>query len=363
MPALARGQENNQSILNWFITINGVLTDAYQVEYRIFDITTGLPGVQVFPSTSGTYENATNSPAKFSTGSYYAYDRTALRGYTPSVVASVGTHRIEWRWKISAAAPFQAGQEDFEVIVQSAGGSVDTYVSIADVRAEGLTNETDFPDEKILSYIETWQAFLERACRQWFVPKSLILEIDGTDSDTIHFGVPIISIDWIKINNSYCELSKLLYKVYDDKIMNIDRQNPRIKLVNTTDRSDIFTAPLDGRALIFRKGRKNQIVKGLFGYVESDGSVPKLIKRALLKLVVEKLAKPMTGYSSVFVPPILGSIASETTDEHSITYLQATKRPVGNGLSGITTDQEILTIIKMYRAPIGVATPANPSYR
>ena len=46
MPTLARGQENTPSILNWFISINGVLTDAYEVGYQIYDITGGLPGTQ-----------------------------------------------------------------------------------------------------------------------------------------------------------------------------------------------------------------------------------------------------------------------------------------------------------------------------
>ena len=45
MPALARGQENTPSIINWFITVNNVLTDAYEVGYQIWDITGGLPRV------------------------------------------------------------------------------------------------------------------------------------------------------------------------------------------------------------------------------------------------------------------------------------------------------------------------------
>jgi len=27
MPAIARGQENSPSLINWFVTINGILTD------------------------------------------------------------------------------------------------------------------------------------------------------------------------------------------------------------------------------------------------------------------------------------------------------------------------------------------------
>jgi len=107
MPALSRGQENTPSVLNWFITVNGVLTDAFLTQYRIMDITGGLPGTQVFPTTPGTYENVTAAPGKFAGGSYYAYDNGNAQGWTPDLLENIGTHRIEWQWQISPAAPLQ----------------------------------------------------------------------------------------------------------------------------------------------------------------------------------------------------------------------------------------------------------------
>jgi hypothetical protein len=364
MPALSRGQANTPSIINWFITVNGVLTDAYAVEYRIFDITAGLPGVQVFPTPAGTYEVVTAAPAKFSTGSYYAYDHLTALGYKPPLTEPVGTHRVEWRWKISGAAAWQADFEDFEVLVESSGSSVDTYISIQDVRDEGLS-ATTYPDAKVLSYIETWQAFLDRACRQWFLPKALVLQVDGTDSDAIHFGVPIISIDYVKLNGSPTALGTDLYKVYSEITYPDNRRNPRIKLIgDEMDDISIFSRPLGYGKLKFRKGRKNQEIKGVFGYVEADSSVPKLIKRALLKLVIEKLTVPLYGTSSAPVPALVGSILSETTDGPSREYGQAggETKPRAAGLLGITNDPEILGIVKLFRAPIGVATPAHPSF-
>jgi len=368
MPALARGQENTTAIINWFITVNGILTDAYEVGYRIFDITGGLPGAQIFPTTPGDYEEVGTGAGHFSVGSYYAYDNGNTQGWTPSLTESIGTHRIEWRWKISAGAPFQASFEDFEVLVESGGSSADTYISITDVRNEGLTDVVAYPDNKVLAAIETWQAFIDRACRQWFVPKALILQVDGTDSDAIHFGVPIIAIDYIKINDSDTELDPSLYKVYSAVRYPNDRQNPRIKLVST-DEVGIYVQPLTYGDLIFRKGRKNQEIKGTFGYVEEDGSVPKLIKRAHLKLVIEKLTNPIyvadPASMPVSPPPLVGPLLEEVTDGHKIKYAQAggKLRERAPGLSGITNDQEILDIVKLYRAPLGVATPAHLSIR
>lgn len=367
MPSLSRGQENSASELNWFITVNGILTDMYLVEYRIFDITAGTPGTQIFPVVEGNYEDVTSGAGHFGTGSYYAYDNTAEAGWTPELTATVGTHRIEWRWKTQVSAPYQGGYEDFEILVQSAGSSVDTYVSLLEVRAAGVP-ESLATDEEVLDSIATWQQFLDRACRQWFIPKTLTLKFDGTNSDTLHFGVPIVSIDYLKINGSSSNLDTDLYEVYNGTQYPDDRKNPRIKLVRNTIHRDIFAGHRGN--LIFRKGRNNQELKGIFGYMEPDGSVPKLIRRALLKLVVEKLTKPLfvdasTGSQELnAAPPVVGAVIEEWTDGHTRKWAQhgGPTEVRAPGLIGITNDQEILDIVRLYKAPLGIATPAAWSF-
>jgi hypothetical protein len=366
MPALARGQENTESILNWFLTVNNVLTDAFEVGYRIFDLTAGLPGTQIFPVTPGDYEPVTAPPGNFSTGSYYAYDNGNAQGYTPGLAQPIGTHRIEWRWKISGAAPYQSGFEDFEVLVQSAGSSAETYCSVQDIRDEGITVAMA-DDAKVLSYIETWQQFIDRACRQWFNARAMILEVDGNDGDSLFFSVPIIQIDYLKLNHSAENLDESLFRAYTGRLYPDDRRNPRIKLIGPGESRNIYVpaSRLTGR-LKFLKGRQNQEIKGIFGYTEADGSTPKLIRRALIKLVIEKLTAPIfedPGAVSPVpsVPPILGPILEEETDDHRIKYGQAGGATVPRraGLSGITQDTEILDILKLYKGPMGVGAPAH----
>ncbi len=367
MPAIAREQENTPSIINWFITIGGVLTDAFQVDFRIFDISGGLPGTQVFP-TAPDYESVTNAPGHFSAGSYYAYDNTGGVGWTPTVTQTVGTHRIEWRWKATSVSPFQAGFEDFEVLLSSVGSSADLYCSVADVRAAGLIDDVTYPDADVLIAIELWQAFLDRACRQWFVPRTLTLSIDGTDSDALHFGVPIISIEYVRLNDSTTDLDPTSYRVYNGRRYPDDRRNPRIKLRSLADFPDIYTAPISATSLKFRKGRQNQQIRGIFGFTEDDGTTPRLISRALCKLVIEKLTNPIAipGATPPTPPPpiIAGALLEEVTDGHKRKYADTVKfkerRP--SPYQGLTNDQEILDIIKLYRAPIGIATPAHPSH-
>jgi len=370
MPAIERGQQNTSDNINWFISVGGVLTDAFLLQFRIHDISAGLPGTQVFPLPDGTFEDVTSNLGHFAAGSYYAFDGTNNFGWTPGVGANLGTYRIEWQWRITSGAALQSGFEDFEIVssLPGPGPGGTSYCSVQDIRDAGLTDLAAYPDADVLAAINLWQAFLERACRQWFAAKTIVLSVDGTDSDTLHFGVPIISIEYLKLNDSSEILDASNYRVYNGTSYPDDRRNPRIKLRSLDDMADIYTAPISSGRLRFRKGRQNQEIKGVFGFVEEDGSTPALISRALCKLVIEKLANPIPvpGGAPAFAPPpiIAGALLEERTDGHLRKYGDSIsfdpRRP--SPYMGLTSDQEILDIIKMYRAPIDIATPAHPSH-
>lgn len=362
MPRIARGEENTTDKINYFIRVTGVLTDMYLVEFRIFRIEDGLPGVQIFPATG--WEDVSAAPGKFDTGSYYAYDNANTQGWTPDAGAPIGTHRIFWRWKQFDTSSYQEGAEDFELVESAEGAPFLLYNSIDDVRAEGLA-DPPFTDAKVLDALITWQMALERACRQWFYPRNLTLRADGNDSDMLHLGVPIISIEHLKINRSTDVLNTERYFVYN-RIYPDDRKNPRIKLQHSRQLSDIYVAPWSIGELRFEKGYQNQEIKGTFGFVEADGSTPALIKRAHLKLTIEKLTRPIYTPADE-VPPTpsevyAGVVVEERTDGHSVRYGTSAFKDRRVGLSGLTQDPEILDTIKLYRAPLGIATTSAWSY-
>jgi hypothetical protein len=243
------------------------------------------------------------------------------------------------------------------------------YIDLADVRDVGITEEM-VADEAVETAIALWQALIERACRQWFEPREMTLKFDGNDSALLPVGVPIISIEYLKLNNDPVALDATHYRVYKSRSYPDDRRNPRIMLNALCDDADIYTAPIVNGLLKFRKGRQNQEIKGTFGFVEEDDSTPLLIKRALLKLVVEKLATPVftaPGTEAPLPPPppvLAGIIQEERTDGHALIYANRftvnSRRP--NSMMSFTSDPEIIEIIKMYRAPIGICTPAHPSH-
>lgn len=243
------------------------------------------------------------------------------------------------------------------------------YITVADIRAAGLTDTTAYPDAAVDASILLWQEALDRMCRQWFEPRNLTIKLDGTDSDTLHLGVPIITVEYLRINDNAADLDPSYYRVYSAAGYPDDRRNPRIKLRTLSEQADIYTAPLDSHLLRFRKGRHNQEVKGDFGFVEPGGATPALIKHALTKLVIEKLTHPIpvpsSGAPPMPPPPVVaGALLEEWTDGHRVKYADVFRftetRP--SPFTGITSDQEILAIIRMYRAPLGMAAPAHPSY-
>jgi hypothetical protein len=242
------------------------------------------------------------------------------------------------------------------------------YIDAAYFRANGFT--ADPPDDDALeAAVLIWQPVIERITKQWFDEREITFRFDGNGSDTIHFGVPIIEITSLKINDSTVALDADAYAVYKGRSYPDDRHNPRIKLKNGS-KPDIFTSSLGDRK--FLRGVQNCEVAGTFGYLDDgedpmtdDPVTPEPIKRALMKLVIEKLLVPVGPSPSPPLPALIGAIIEEQTDDHRIKYALpggASFETRRVGLSGLTMDQEILDILKLYRAPLGVSVP-NGSLR
>lgn len=366
MPAMTRGEtsDGDNPKLDVFMKDSvGTRINVSELSFQIFEKVTspGTP-VQVYP-TSGRQTvdlNPYPTGGRLDTGHYVAT-------YEVPDNALIGTHEIRWFTRYLPTSPEQFFAEEFEVLSDASISAGDMYISVADVRAAGL-NTTPPDDATIFASILLWQQVLERVTRQWFRPITCEFYLDGTDSDTLHLPVPIISISELRINTDTNALDTARYRVYAGRQLPDDRKNPRIKLVdNFGYMRDIYTASDRTSRSRFYKGRQNQFVRGVFGYVEPDGSTPALIKRALLKLVVADLLNPVLPDTSPAItpPPITaGIVREEVTDGHSIKYdtVGGEIKARAPGLSGLINDPEVQTIVKLYKAPIGMATPANPTW-
>lgn len=351
MASIARDQSSDCSnpVLDVFIRKNGVLTDMAVVEYQIFDFSPSGGGAQVFPVSGRATVDLNDCPTgeRIGTGHYVAL-------WTVPTLQNLGAHRITWYFRETVGGQEFTFTEEFEVLDVPVASPGNFYITIADVRAAGL-DATVATDAEVDAAIKINQQFIERATRQWFYSRPLTLQLDGNSSDTLHLPVPIVSLDSLTINDNDTVLDAEFYRVYDSKDLPDDRWNPRIKL--RRGNVDLFQDPFrTDRPLIFRKGRQNQTLVGNFGFVESDGSTPELIKRALLVLVIEKLTNPPFGSPTPGAPSgPTGSILRETTDGHTVQYTFVKFGDTRAGWSGYTMNREVHTILNIYKAPIGVA--------
>jgi len=229
------------------------------------------------------------------------------------------------------------------------------YVTLADLRDAGVP--ISITDNQITPLINRWSAFIDEATHQWFEPRQMELMIDGTTARVLFLPVPIVTLDALYINNDFTNpLSTNLYAVYANKTaLRDDRRNPKISLSSSS--LGVYDAADFRCGTLFMYGAQNQKLVGSFGFVEEDGSTPELIKRAVMKLVIKELQGGTNLWNQVGNGPATqGTVTSETTDGHSITYNAFQYKPVPAGLNGITNDAEVDNIIKMYRGPLKITS-------
>lgn len=241
-----------------------------------------------------------------------------------------------------------------------------SYVTVAEARAQGVPEPPapgGISNDILAAELLRQSEFIDAATKQWFESRYKSLKLDGNDSRTLFLPVPIIEVQRFYLNSNFTNpigLDQL--SIYDrrDSVRD-DRRNPMIKLQGSA--LGVFDVPDFRLGTMFVKGEQNQKVEGLFGFVEEDGTTPKLIKRAVLKLAIRNL---QAGGGNMWTevagggPAASGGVVqSETTDGHTITYTAFSVKPVQAGLNGITNDPEVDRIIDLYRAPIKIAATSG----
>jgi hypothetical protein len=227
---------------------------------------------------------------------------------------------------------------------------VGNYALLADVRDEGAP--ASITDARINARIAKWETIVEKITRNVFrVVDVGELLFDGNNFHILHFNLPIVDVEYVKLNNSDTALDTSYYRVFNAKNdVTQDRYNPRIELIRSE--TSIFSATRS----IFAQGY-TQRIKARWGYVESDGlggfQTPTIIKDIVIQLVMRDLqsyyASAMGGGSSGFVSPI----RREKTYGHEIEY-QATAE-VRTTWGNIPKD--IYDQLMLFRAPIAVEVP------
>lgn len=343
MPGIKRGEENGPSLINWFTELGGFKIDSAAVGFRILDITAGLPGTQIFPAVSGTYEDVTSGAGHYAVGHYYAYDNGNSQGWTPGLSEPIGTHRILWRFKVYPSDNFIEGAEDFEVLFQSAGGPGLGYCTVQDLRDEGLT-DPPYDDAYLEELIQLISRYIDKITGQWFENRTKTFLMDGRFPQFLPLSVPIIEITKLTINtddtDGGTEVDPADFVVYSQDTED-GEGSPGIKLRRKRSGSIYSTIG----SLTFKRGYQNQMVEGKFGYMEDDDT-PALIKRACKILCI--VNAPLLGDEEAATPSS-AFIKRETTDRHSYELGN-----VGDPMNSLSGDPRADRILRMYRAATGI---------
>lgn len=363
MMYLVQGQENTENLLVFnaigrsssspSLDKGGQLIDPYEVKFQIRN----SAGTKIFPEAPSTWEVLTDTSGELGTGRYYAYDAADTDSpWTPSSSLPPGAYTIEWRWTETSGGTEYRWLQKFRVESSAyAGISYATYISPGEIRDEGIT-ASDLSNSRLERLIEQVQNYIEQMTRNVFRPVYMEYVLDGAHNDRVFLSHPIIGIDELKANGNTSAISSSSFAVAYERVDQLHkvvsspdrRRNPWLRFRGATD---IYS----GVQSRFRKGASNIVVTGVFGFLESDGSCPPLIRDAALRLVslnAPKLPVGSANHGNHGAP-----INYETVDRHTISY-SVQHSASARTLLALAGAREVEEVLTMYRAPIRLAAPA-----
>ena len=350
MPHIALGQANTSSILAFnAVDSSGSLYDPASVTFSIWDLTAAA--VKVHPA--GAAENVTVS-GRLSKGRFYAYDVTGTVGWTPA--GNEGLHEIRWAFKDSDAVTDRTWSQKFYVSSADLSLPKWSYITPNEIRGEGLTI-AQCSNARLTLIIQRAQDYIERSCRQPFRPIYRSFALDGNGSDTIHFPLPIIGIEEVKINSLTAVLDSNSYEVYNIPTLGADswaldglgaESNPRICMSSEVS---IYSGALSDSSGVFSVGRKNQKFVGVFGRLDSEGNTPSMIRYAAKRLVYSNV----TALSVSSGGAVAGPVKREKTDRHEVEYFD----DAGQSSTALSTSPEVEEILALHRAPVGLGAASD----
>lgn len=358
MPHLAIGEANNVDILA-FRAVNraGQLYSPSSVEYVIYSKASGIE-TQVYPSSGREDVTAQERGVQANgIGIFEARDVALDIGLKPGVswAASVGLHTIRWFYLDEDGAPCTWDQE-FYVSASGLGVGRWSYLSPNELRAEGLSS-TVVPDDWMLDLLNRAQDYVDATCRQCFRPVLDRFKMDGHGSSRLLFSQPIIGIEWIRPNYTTQALDRASFQAFVTPTLRASishpskdhRRNPKVELLS---QPSIYQGGSIGLHGVFVDEPASQEVAGVFGFLESNGTTPKLIREAMLRIVMGTAQRITRGQTNAHSSGG-GPLKRLRVDKHEQEWDTGNSAIARHSALAITAEVE--EIFQMYRAPINIA--------
>lgn len=286
-------------LLDLWITDNGVIADPDDgsLTWSIVDLTTEAK--ELSPSTI-------TGPVTVDLDAHRISDQTghfaAVAAPLVPADADTGAYEIRWSWTIDGA-PFAYAQR-FDVLEGVPRGLGGGYALVSDFRREDICEEAA-STLKLLRLIHEQSSEIERWTKRFFEPRFLKIKADGTGTDTLLLGPPIIALSRVLVRDQpiAVDFASDQLRVYNRHIGGLlqpdDRVSPRVTIPNLRLPVElggrwggVFTGSMSLRTS-FPEHPLNVLVEGLFGYTDPDGThlgkTPDPIRRATMLLVRRNL--------------------------------------------------------------------------
>jgi hypothetical protein len=359
MMYLPAGFQNTDQLLTFhMVDIDGYLVDANSVRFRIFD----PAGDRKFPRSG--WQDVTNNSGRLGTGRYWAYNTAKDRPWIVPTDATEGTWKVEWRFQETSSSTEQIFFQKFDVVAAFdstantgfQGLGYRSYLSPRRVRTEGLL-AADLSDVRLEELIVDAQDYIERETRQYFRPVFQTMQLDGAHNDKIHLDIPVIAISNVFLNDDFSSAigrEKIAVAFARTDLQHRFQTKPdprRNPWIGFRAEVGFFEGQLITGTTRFTSGRRNQRIEGIFGFLESDGTVPRLLENAMLRLVYNT-SIVLDPEPAGFVGG--GALTRLAVDRHEERF---TENKTLNLRSLLATSKEVEEILHRYKAPIKLSAP------
>jgi len=228
------------------------------------------------------------------------------------------------------------------------------YVTVADLRADGVTGDVDtaFTDDAVQEAIDFASEYIERVTGQFFEVRNDTRYFDGTGTKRLALDVPLLSLttlEWLQFGNTsnWSDITtKNVWRVYNR--IPQDQKYPKIEIFNSRlyVQTNVFG--------VFPKGPLNIRVTGSWGFVENTGTqasptyvTPKPIIKAV-KILACVWMESVSDGSLLQVLKTYG-VTEERTKHHYYKLADA----MGQGeMTGIPA---VDIILRRYKRSVGAA--------
>lgn len=330
MPGVARNETvSTSNPLLWFgYQELGKLKDiaaAGSLAFRVVDETV-TPEVEKVART--TLVLAT---AKFGTGRYAASFATSAATW------NVGTHRIEWFWRVASATEVEKRMiRRFEVLDETVfgrGAEFTSYVDTSDLNKVDELAGRGVSALQLLAQSASLRA--ETYTGRFFEPRYAQVHVDfrAAEGPRLVSGIPIVALEAVERDDGtiLTAIDMTSLAVYNRHLRGLidpdDRDHPRIEFL-------VSIAP-GAETGSFVRGMQGYRLTGVFGYTEPDqspmGNVPYDLARVVSSLAVREALDPTL--SDIFGQP--GRLRSVRTRDQSATFAPVSSSGLLSGDPGL----------------------------